>query len=190
MAADTGVQDETPSEFEDTVVFLEKMRAECPNLLSLMNTKQAKLLAKSPSQPYDRKGVNEEYLKDMAAYFGAKQKVEDAQQAIRNSLLTPQHKKKEWDVERFEKQTECLQKVGEGGGGRVCSGRVIDLIKHNMIIYYLTQSRRGGVPPLALFLGIPCFPLWFELTVIHGIGRAALPCFIVNAKQKGLIPRP
>jgi len=147
MAADTGVtQDETPSEFEDTVVFLEKMRAECPNLLSLMNTKQAKLLAKSPSQPYDRKGVNEEYLKDMAAYFGAKQKVEDAQQAIRNSLLTPQHKSKEWDVERFEKQTKCLQKVGEGlgGGGRVCSGRVIDLIND----YLLSDPGRCPSPSL------------------------------------------
>ena len=50
-----------------------------------------------------------------------------------------------------------------------------------MIIY---QSRQGGVPPLALFLGVPCFPLWFELTVMHGSGRAALPCFIVNANQR------
>ena len=119
MAADTGVKtkdDDTPSEFENPVVFLERMREECPNLLLLMTAKQAKLLAKSPSQPYDPKDVNEEYLKDMAACFGAKQKVEDAQQSIRNSLLTPQHKAKEWNVENFEKQTECLKKVVEGRG--------------------------------------------------------------------------
>ena len=117
MAEETGGKDETraPMEFEDPVVFLERMRKECPNILSLMNAKQAKLLAKSPDQPYERKDVNEEYLKDMAAYYGAKQKVEDAQQAIRNSLLTPQLKTEEVDVEGFEKQTECLKKVKEWG---------------------------------------------------------------------------
>lgn len=119
MAEKIGDKDETraPMEFEDPVVFLERMRKECPNILSLMNAKQAKLLAKSPDQSYERKDVNEEYLKDMAAYYGAMQKVEDAQQAMRNSLLTPQLKTEEVDVEGFEKQTECLKKVKDGGRG-------------------------------------------------------------------------
>lgn len=117
MAEETGDKDETraPIESEDPIAFLERMRKECPNILSLMNAKQAKLLAKSPNQPYERKDVNEEYLKDMAAYYGAKQKVEDAQQAIRNSLLTPQLKTEEVDVESFGKQTECLKTVNNGG---------------------------------------------------------------------------
>lgn len=119
MAEKAGDKDDTraPIESEDPIAFLEKKRKECPNILSLMNDKQAKLLAKSPNQPYGRKDVNEEYLKDMAAYYGAKQKVEDAQQAIRNSLLTPQLKTEEVDVENFEKQTECLKTVNTGNGG-------------------------------------------------------------------------
>ena len=113
MAEETGDEDEThaPMEFEDPVVFLERMCKECPNIISLMNAKQAKLLAKSPNQPYERKDVNEEYLKDMTAYYGAKIKVLFAQQAIRKSLLTPQLKTEEVDVESFEKQTECLKTV-------------------------------------------------------------------------------
>ena len=116
MAEETADKDETcetraPMEFEDPIVFLEKMCKECPNILSLMNAKQAKLLAKSPTQPYECKDVNKEYLKDMAAYYGVKLKVINAQQAIRNSLLTPQLKTEEVDVESFEKQTECLKTV-------------------------------------------------------------------------------
>lgn len=101
---------------EDPVAFLQRMRKNCPNILSVLNTKQAKLLAKSPKAPYG-KDADEEYLTDMAACVGVKSKIDNAKSTLRSHLLTPQLTKEEVDVENFEKQTAVLQKVRVGGSG-------------------------------------------------------------------------
>lgn len=98
-------------EQQDPVAFLSALRASCPNITSMLNSKQAKLLSKSPKEPYDPKDVNEEYLTDMAAFFGVKQKMEDANQALRNQLLQPNKVDEEVDVKGFTVRTKALEKV-------------------------------------------------------------------------------
>ena len=123
-------------EFEDQVEFLKRMQRECRNVLSLLNTKETKLLAKSPTDLYD-KNVNEEYLCDMAASLSIKQKIDNSHQTLRQSLLTPQVKTEEIDVENFKKQTETLKLV--------CS--------NYLVCKNIFRSHMGGTlgnPPLPL----------------------------------------
>ena len=103
---------------EDPVAFLQRVSQTSPHVLSLLNTKQAKLLAKSLKEPYEGKNINEQYLTDMAAYVSAKQKIDDSQSSLRQTLLTPSLIKEEVDVENFLKQTETLKKVIILTGGR------------------------------------------------------------------------
>lgn len=98
-------------EIQDPVAFLTSLRKACPDVISMLNTKQAKLLSKSSKEPYDPKDVNEEYLVDMASFFGVKQRAEDAQQALRNHLLLPNKVKEEVDVQGFTVKLEVLGKV-------------------------------------------------------------------------------
>ena len=95
----------------DPVAFLSALRDACPNITSMLNSKQAKLLSKSPEEPYDPKDINEQYLTDLAAFYGVKQKQEDANQALRNQLLLPNKKDEEWDVKGFTVRIKALEKV-------------------------------------------------------------------------------
>ena len=126
----------------DPVEFLQEIRDECPSIVSILNTKQTKLLAKSADTPYERGDVNEEYLTDMAAYTGASQKVEDSNQALRNALLTPHTARKEIDVENFEKQTTALKKVRACKyWGRVCLSGCAFIINDVIIIPVQVSQR-------------------------------------------------
>ena len=96
---------------EDPVTFLTKAQEECPDVLSVLTKKQVILLSKPPTEPYNPDEVNEQFLTDMAASIGIEQRVDDAKQALRLSLLTPHNVKEEVDVKSFEKQLEILKKV-------------------------------------------------------------------------------
>ena len=123
MAEDKKKDEEEPTfESEDPVAFLKRMRDNSPNTLSMLNTKQARLLSKSSTAPYEKEDVNEEYLTDMAAFVGTKHMVETANRQLRDGLLTPHIKSEELDVQTFEKQTKTLEKVR--GGGAYCSANV------------------------------------------------------------------
>lgn len=112
-------KNEPSFESEDPVSFLKRMRDNSPNTLSMLNAKQARLLSKSSTAPYEKEDVNEEYLTDMAASVGTKHMVETANRQLREGLLTPHNKTEELDVESFEKQTKTLEKVGKGA---YCNG--------------------------------------------------------------------
>ncbi len=98
---------------QDPVVFLSSVQEACPDVISMLNTKQARLLSRSPTEPYDPdpKDINEQYLVDLASFYGIKQKVENARHALQNQLLTPNKVKEEVDVASFTLKLEVLEKV-------------------------------------------------------------------------------
>lgn len=101
---------------EDPVTFLKSVQEECPVVLSVLTKKQVILLSRSPSEPYDPDEVNEQYLTDLAAAIGIEQRVEEAKQSLRVSLLVPHNVKEEVDVKSFEQQLETLKKVSRNKG--------------------------------------------------------------------------
>ena len=101
----------TEMDIQDPIVFLTSLRKACPDVISLLNSKQARLLSKSPTEPYDPKDINEQYLVDMASFFGMNQRVEDAERALRTHLLVPNKVKEEVDVASFIIKIQVLGKV-------------------------------------------------------------------------------
>ena len=97
---------------EDPVSFLARMREGCPEILSILNSKQAELLSKCPTDTYCPETINEDYLADMSAYYGIKNKCKDAKTSLSRLLLEPRARTKSLDVERAEKTIEILNKVG------------------------------------------------------------------------------
>ena len=95
----------------DPVAFLSALRDACPNITSMLNSKQAKLLSKSPEEPYDPKDINEQYLTDLAAFYGVKQKQENAKLALRHQLLLPHKQYEDLDVKGFTVKIKALEKV-------------------------------------------------------------------------------
>ena len=96
---------------EDPVSFLARMRQACPKVLSILNSKQARLLSEDPSKPYDKENANEEYLTEISSYYGLNQKCREAGKDLRGALLKPTIQKKTVDVEDFEAMKEILKKV-------------------------------------------------------------------------------
>jgi len=96
---------------EDPVAFLARLTKECPDVLSFLTTKQAKLLSKNPTELYQLRDVNEEYLTDMACYHSVRAKSKDSKSSLSKALLTPMAKNKELDVEAFEKKRNVLKGV-------------------------------------------------------------------------------
>lgn len=96
---------------EDPVVFLKRIQEECPVVLSLLDSRQVKLISRSPTETYDQKDVNDEYLAEMRCSIDVQQRIEDAEQNLRSTLLVPRKVDKDVDVEKFKKQTEVLQMV-------------------------------------------------------------------------------
>ncbi len=96
---------------QDPVAFLSSVKETCPDVISMLNTKQARLLSQSPTEPYHPKDINEQYLVDLASFYGIKQKVEDAQYSLQTHLLTPNNVKEEVDVASFTVKLEVLAKV-------------------------------------------------------------------------------
>lgn len=96
---------------EDSVAFLQRIQELCPVVLSLLDTKQAKLLSRSPTEPYDLKEINDEYLNDMKCSIKIQQRIEEAEQCLRDMLLVPRKVDREVDVKNFEKQMKFLKMV-------------------------------------------------------------------------------
>ena len=97
---------------EDCVAFLQRIQEQCPVVLSLLDSKQAKLLSRSPTEAYDPKeNINDEYLKDVRCSIAVQQRIEDAKQNLRDTLFMPRKVDREVDVKNFEKQMEVLKMV-------------------------------------------------------------------------------
>ena len=96
---------------EDAVPFLTRLRQKYPYVLALLSTKQAKVLSKSPTEPYQHKNVNEEYLSDIACYYSVMKTIENAKVVLSNALLTPRAKDKELDVEGSQMKQRIMDEV-------------------------------------------------------------------------------
>ena len=101
-------------DMEDPIVFLKQIQENCPVVLSLLDTKQVNLISRSPTEAYDLKDVNDEYLMDMRCHMDIQQRIEDAEQNLRSTLLIPRKIDKDVDVGTFKKQTEVLKMVSPG----------------------------------------------------------------------------
>ena len=99
---------------EDPIVFLKRIQEDCPIVLSLLDSKQVNLISRSPTEAYDSKDVNDEYLTDMRCSMDIQQRIEDAEQNLRSTLLIPRKVDKDVDVGTFKKQTEVLKMVSPG----------------------------------------------------------------------------
>ena len=99
------------SAVEDSLAFLARLTNECPNVLSFLTTEQARLLSKKPTDLYQLRDVNEEYLTDMACYYSVLKKSRDSEVSLSSALLTPRAKNKELDVETFKKNLKALNEV-------------------------------------------------------------------------------
>ena len=97
---------------EDSVAFLQRIQEQCPVVLSLLNSKQAKLLSRSPTEAYDPKeNINDEYLKDARCSIAIQQRIEEAEYNLRDTLFHPRKVDREVDVKNFEKEIKVLKMV-------------------------------------------------------------------------------
>ena len=98
---------------DDPVAFLDALRKEYPPLMSILNQRQTRLLAKSPKDPYlsDDNNVNEEFLSDMAACYRAKTAASEGRKALQGALLAPIRNDKTVEVDRSRAPLAVLKKV-------------------------------------------------------------------------------
>lgn len=122
--------------YNDPIAFLAELKATCPEIVSVLTLKQAKLLSKTPNDPYDPTDVNEEYLTDAASFYGLKQKMEDANQALRTALLQPNKMDRDLDVEGFKARITALEKVKPvpitGNISQTRAGRALPLLEQRV----------------------------------------------------------
>lgn len=97
----------------DPVAFLEALRTEFPPLMSILNQRQIRLLAKSPKDPYLSEGnnVNEEFLNDMAACYKAKMAGSEGRKALQGALLAPVQKEKTVEADKSRVPLAVLKRV-------------------------------------------------------------------------------
>ena len=100
-------------EMEAPIAFLKRIQENCPIVLSLLDSKQVGLINQSPTEAYVSKDVNDEYLTDMRCTMDIQQRIQDAEQNLRSTLLIPRKVDKDVDVGTFKKQTEVLQMVSD-----------------------------------------------------------------------------
>ena len=93
--------------------FLAAMQKEFPPLLSILTTKQAKLLTKSPKDPYPagETDVNGEFIADLSAYFVTHIVALDAKKGLRDSLIVPVKSNKSILVEETNVPISVANKV-------------------------------------------------------------------------------
>ena len=98
---------------DDPVEFLSAMQKEYPPLANILTTKQVKLLAKSPKDPYPtgKTDVNEEFISDMIAYYRALIGSKEIQDNLQSELLAPVTSDKSILVEETKAPILVLKKV-------------------------------------------------------------------------------
>ena len=99
-------------ELEEAVTFLERVKAVCPNVTSLLNTTQVLALDTDLAVPYsDQKTASEDFAKLTKAYFVTKCSMDITKNMLRHALLKPHKSGKTVDVEEQERTVQCLKKV-------------------------------------------------------------------------------
>lgn len=99
---------------EDYSSFLTQLKEECPEILSILTSKQVDLISLSPNEPYIEGKVDEGYLSDEGAYRHTKSMWKDAKENLNEYLLKPWDSSKQLtaqDVVAFEKKRNALNMV-------------------------------------------------------------------------------
>ena len=98
---------------DDPEGFLAAMQKEYPPLVNILTTKQVKLLAKSPKDPYPtgETDVNEEFISDLMAYYRARLGAKEARKSLQGELLAPVTSDKSILVEETRAPILVLKKV-------------------------------------------------------------------------------
>ncbi len=99
---------------EDPVSFLARIREECPDIFSILTTKEVKTLSQCPTDPYSEGKVEEEHLFDAWNYLRARSKWKKSMTNLTRSLLKPKNEAKSFctqDFEIFDRKRNTLEKV-------------------------------------------------------------------------------
>ena len=96
---------------EDPTSFLVRIKELCPDIVSLFNHKQARLLSVDPTAPYDSKNVNEEYMAEVGAMYGLKCLYQSGLTSARSAVMKPLAKTKELNVGDFTIKKEVVDQV-------------------------------------------------------------------------------
>lgn len=106
-----GVAAESRGLDEDPVAFLARMQDECPGILSVLGSSQARVLSADPLEPYPSDEVNEEYLLDMGAVVNLKNRCMDGEMGMSDRLFKPMYQGKHVDVGKYETTVATVNKV-------------------------------------------------------------------------------
>ncbi len=131
---------ETQTLDEDPTAFLVRMKSLCPGILSVLGPKQAKLLSVNPTDPYDPKNVDEEYLSDAGGMYGLKYQHTTGENALRISLLRPKVTTKPLNVEEFTVTKATVKMVS----AVVSQASSIPLIRSTGYIIWCCESEGGA----------------------------------------------
>ena len=95
----------------DPTAYMKELKDRCPNVVYIFTTRQAKLLSQTCHEPYDPKGVNQQFLSDYDAWASMKHKVDKSRRSLRDDMLTPHYVDQPVEAEEFMQQTEVLKEV-------------------------------------------------------------------------------
>ena len=95
----------------DPTAYMKELKDRCPNAVYIFTTRQAKLLSQTCHEPYDPKGVNQQFLSDYNAWASMKQRVDQSRASLRRDMLTPHPVNEKVAAEEFMQQTEVLKEV-------------------------------------------------------------------------------
>ena len=99
---------------EDPVSFLASIKEECPDILSILTTKQVKLLSRSPLEPYSEGKVDEEFMADTRRYLLSRTQLKMCSLYFGNYLLRPKDGTETYstkDREAIERKKNVIRKV-------------------------------------------------------------------------------
>ncbi len=112
--ADSETAMETITLAQDPVSFLAGIRDECPEIMSIFNTEQVKLLSCNPMDPYSEGKVDEAYLLDASFHQNFRIAWRKSTDNLSTFLLKPEKSTKSFnteDLETFERKRSALEKV-------------------------------------------------------------------------------
>ena len=97
----------------DSVSFLTELQAGYKNATAILSTKQLKALDVSPTTPFKKETVNEDFARLAEQYFALKTGSTDCTNGLRHKLMEPNATSKIPDVEEHEKKLATLNKAAE-----------------------------------------------------------------------------
>lgn len=99
---------------EDPVSFLANIGEYCPDIFSILTTKQVKLLSQTPPAPYSKGNAEKEHLSDAWEYLKVRSKWNQCTSQLNHFVLTPRQDMESsttHGIEIFDRKKIALEKV-------------------------------------------------------------------------------